>query len=56
MFRPKFAEVIHPKKAEVDTVDFVKVWHDNVHPNTFFLANSWREAVEACKLKDVSAQ
>lgn len=55
MFRPKLAAVIHPKKAEIDTVDLEKVWHETVNARTFFPAHNWREAVEAYKLGDVCA-
>lgn len=56
MYRPKLAAGIHPKKADIDSVDLIKVWHDIVNPRTFFPVNSWKEAVEAYKLEDVCAK
>ena len=55
MFRPRLAGAIHPKKSEIDDIDLVKVWHDQVNPQTFFYAETWQEAVEAFELMDVSA-
>lgn len=55
MFRPRLAGSIHPKKSEIDDIDLVKVWHDQVNPQTFFFAETWQEAVEAFELMDVSA-
>lgn len=56
MFRPRLAASIHPKRSEIDDVDLVRVWHEQVNPQTFFFAETWQEAVEAYELQDVSAR
>lgn len=55
MFRPSLAKIICPKKADIDSIDFEHVWHEAVHPNTFFYARNWQEAVKAYEAGDVSA-
>lgn len=46
MFRPNLASVIHPRymPETVDSVDLEAMWKECVRPQTFFLADSWREA------------
>lgn len=55
MFRPSLSDVICPKKADIDTVDLEKVWHERVCDSTFFYAHSWQEAKASIMAKDVSA-
>lgn len=57
MFRPKLARCIFPKTCDLDRagIDFARVWHERVNSQTFFPAETWQEAVEACKAQDASA-
>ena len=55
MFRPSLARSIHPKKSEVDELDLAAIWHEQVNPQTFFLADTWQDAVRALDLDDASA-
>lgn len=55
MFRPKLARIIHPKSADIDSVDLEQLWHKHVNGQTFFPAHTWRDAVELCRIGDVSA-
>jgi hypothetical protein len=55
MFRPKLARCIHPKSADIDTIDLEAVWHAVVNPRTYFPAHSWKEAQRMTELKDVCA-
>ncbi|MEG1246513.1 hypothetical protein [Gordonibacter sp.] len=57
MLRPKLARSLNFQTTRIDKdVDMVERWHEIVNPNTFFLANSWREAKEAVKADDATAQ
>ena len=55
MFRPRLAQVIHPILCDLDTYDFEKIWHENVHANTFFPVSTWQQAVHAYETEDVCA-
>lgn len=46
MFRAELATVIFPKKAAIDdpSIDFERIWHENVARNTFFEARTWQDA------------
>ena len=54
MFRPSLAHVIHPKKSDIDSLDFERIWHEQVNPHTFFYAHNWQEAVRMCEMKDIA--
>lgn len=57
MLRPKLARSINFQTTQFDKeVDLVERWHEIVNPNTFFLADSWKEAKEAVKADDATAQ
>lgn len=55
MLRPKLYRCLEFRRSKMDGVDLVAVWHDNVNPNTFFLASDWKEAKRLCEIGDVSA-
>lgn len=55
MFRPYLAKVIHPKRADIDTIDLQRVWRERVCATTVFLADSWQDARLAFEAGDISA-
>lgn len=56
MFRPYLAKVIHPKRADIDTIDLQHVWRERVCATTAFLAETWQEAKASYEAGDVSAR
>ena len=49
MFRPHLAKIIHPKTADIDSIDLEDMWHKYVNSQTVFYARNWKEAVEIAK-------
>lgn len=54
MFRPVLAQAIHPNACDLDTYDLKRFWHENVRPGTYFLADTWQDAVAAYESGDAS--
>lgn len=55
MLSPSLAKALHFRRSKVDDIDLQAIWYSIMPKQTFFRVGSWREAKEAVKNHDVSA-
>lgn len=55
MLRPRLARTVNFRKSKLDQIDLVEIWHEEVNPNTVFLASSRMEAERMVQSDDAAA-